>query len=115
MILLFAVNVVFISMQFFFARHVQSIKGVSVSVGFSLLYTLMAAIALVCVFFEVGLIVRRLHDFNKSGLYFLAILIPYVNIVFVIYLMFKKGSPAENRFGQPVAPRNIFKALFAKN
>ena len=42
---------------------------------------------------------RRLHDFGTSGWWMLLILIPYVNIVFSLVLIFKKGDVGNNQYG----------------
>lgn len=43
--------------------------------------------------------VRRLHDFEKSGWWYLFAFIPFVNIVFALILIFAPGTPGENRYG----------------
>jgi uncharacterized membrane protein YhaH (DUF805 family) len=55
------------------------------------------AIAIVCL----GMSVRRYHDFDWSGWFVLLNLIPFVNLVMLAILLFKQGSPAANRFGEP--------------
>ncbi|HKK31283.1 MAG TPA: DUF805 domain-containing protein [Alphaproteobacteria bacterium] len=48
--------------------------------------------------------VRRLHDFDASGWWYLLMLIPVVNIVLFLVLLFKPGTDGPNRFGPD--PRN---------
>lgn len=43
--------------------------------------------------------VRRLHDVNKSGWYYLMGLIPLVGWVFVLIALLKESDQGENRFG----------------
>lgn len=47
---------------------------------------------------------RRLHDMNQSG--WLAILgfIPFVNIIFSLYLIFASGDTGTNQYGHPPRP-----------
>ena len=45
------------------------------------------------------LTIRRLHDVDNSGWFYLIMLIPVINLIFLIYLLFKKGTPGPNRFG----------------
>lgn len=52
-------------------------------------------------FFQVSLSVRRLHDLDRSGWFYLISFIPYVNFIYGIYLLFFKGTPGVNRFGAP--------------
>ncbi|SHH19154.1 DUF805 domain-containing protein [Marivita hallyeonensis] len=43
--------------------------------------------------------VRRLHDLDKSGWWYLLILIPFLGALVLIYFFVQKGSAGENRFG----------------
>ena len=54
---------------------------------------------ILCAFPCVMLIIRRLHDIGRSGWWWLLALIPFVNFIFGIYLMCKKGEVGSNRFG----------------
>jgi|TARA_B110000495_G_C22861114_1_gene502124 uncharacterized membrane protein YhaH (DUF805 family) len=51
------------------------------------------------------MIVRRLHDLEKSGWWFLIVLIPLVGILYLIYLFIQEGDMNENIYG-PI-PTNI--------
>ena len=42
---------------------------------------------------------RRLNDLNRSGWWFLLFLIPIVNLLMAIYLVFFPGSDGSNNFG----------------
>ncbi|MDQ8037721.1 MAG: DUF805 domain-containing protein [Pedobacter sp.] len=44
---------------------------------------------------------RRLNDMNQSGWIGLLMLIPLINIVFWLYLVFKAGTDGSNDYGQP--------------
>jgi len=47
---------------------------------------------------------RRLNDMNRSGWWFLLFLVPLVNILVAIYVIFFPGTQGSNRFGPgPVA------------
>jgi len=47
---------------------------------------------------------RRLNDLNRSGWWFLLFVIPFVNLLLAIYLIFFPGSDGANNFGPaPVA------------
>ena len=43
--------------------------------------------------------VRRLHDLDKSGWWYLLSFVPVANFVLGLILLFGPGSPGENRFG----------------
>jgi uncharacterized membrane protein YhaH (DUF805 family) len=47
-----------------------------------------------------SLYARRLHDLGKSGWYSLLCLVPYINLIVLIYLLLKKGPETANRFGE---------------
>ena len=56
---------------------------------------------------NIMLIIRRLHDLDKSGWFTLISFIPAVNIIFSIYLFFAPGTVGYNRFGaDPLAEYN---------
>lgn len=49
---------------------------------------------------------RRLHDIHQSGLWTLLLLssllfIPFIDIVFLIYISYAKGDPGMNKYGNP--------------
>lgn len=61
----------------------------------------VGAIMLLAAFIgNIMLMVRRLHDLDKSGWWNLIILIPYVDIIFGLYLTFAKGTDGDNKYGQ---------------
>ena len=45
------------------------------------------------------LTIRRLHDLDRSGWFILLALVPFVNILFAIYIWFFKGTDGYNRYG----------------
>lgn len=49
-------------------------------------------------------VIRRLHDFNWSGWASLLIIIPIVNAIFGLALLFVPGTKGANKFGQPPRP-----------
>lgn len=65
-----------------------------------------ALVYLAMLFVSVMLGIQRLHDLDKSGWLFLLFLIPLVNIILALYLLFGRGSEGENRFGNPPPPNS---------
>lgn len=57
--------------------------------------------------------VQRLHDLDKSGWLWLILLVPLVNIIFSLYMLFAPGSEGENRFGLPPKPNGTGVYLMA--
>lgn len=52
---------------------------------------------------SVGIImigIRRLHDLDKSGWFMLIVLIPFVNIIFALYLLLASGTVGYNQYGE---------------
>ena len=48
----------------------------------------------------VMLSIRRLHDLDKSGWMLLLVLIPLIDIIFLLYLWLAPGTVGRNRFGE---------------
>jgi len=57
-------------------------------------------------------IIRRLHDRNKSGWFILLLLIPIVQFLMLLYLLFARGCNRANRFGHP-RPSTFIEKLMA--
>ena len=43
--------------------------------------------------------VKTFHDFGRSGWYYLLAIIPVVNVVLTLFLLFTPGTPGENKYG----------------
>lgn len=69
---------------------------------FSILAIVLYYVASVVIGVILG--VRRLHDLDKSGWFWLLFLVPIVNIGMAIYVLFFPGSPEANRFGAKPQP-----------
>ena len=65
---------------------------------------LLALILVVVVYIPVfALAVRRLNDMNQSGWLSLLILLPFINFIFMLVLIFAPGTKGTNKYGpQPV-------------
>jgi uncharacterized membrane protein YhaH (DUF805 family) len=50
-------------------------------------------------YFTIIFTIRRLHDRNHSGWFVLLLLVPLLNVVLAVYLLFAPGTPAANNFG----------------
>ncbi len=66
-------------------------------VGIGVVYIAMTVISIM-------LAVQRLHDLDKTGWLYLLILVPLVNIIFGLYMLFARGTQTTNRFGNPPPP-----------
>ena len=45
--------------------------------------------------------VRRLHDLNKSGWWYLLVLIPIIGPIVLIVWFIKRGTDGPNAYGEP--------------
>ncbi|MCO8045748.1 DUF805 domain-containing protein [Acinetobacter bohemicus] len=69
----------------------------------------------VAIYFSMVFTIRRLHDRNHSGWFSLLLLVPVVNILFALYLLFAPGDQQANQFGQPRTTRgweNVLAILY---
>lgn len=48
---------------------------------------------------NIFLSMRRFHDLNKPGWWALASVVPLVNVIAELYLLFAKGTAGENQYG----------------
>lgn len=60
---------------------------------------LMAVFILWALVTGCALMVRRLHDMNMSGLLVIFALIPYINIIFFLSVLFIRGTRGKNQYG----------------
>lgn len=65
-----------------------------------LISILGAIMGIALIIASVSLIIKRLHDLDKGGLWALIMLIPIVDFFFGLYLLFAKGTDGYNRFGE---------------
>ena len=72
-----------------------SIEGPAIYIGVPLL----AAGFVLMAWAEIALFVKRLHDMNHSGWWWLLAFIPGVSIVMLVVLGVMVSYPADNRFG----------------
>ncbi|AZB99930.1 DUF805 domain-containing protein [Acinetobacter pittii] len=64
------------------------------------------------IYLNVVLVVRRLHDLNKSGWMGLLLFIPVVQFFFMIYLLLASGTAGPNQYG-PSRPSTFIEKLMA--
>ncbi|WP_341676274.1 DUF805 domain-containing protein [Niveibacterium sp. SC-1] len=91
------------------AGIVAAVTAAMGSVG-SVLGIVLAVVAYVfMVVTQIFAGIRRCHDIDRSGWFLLLNLIPVVNLIVTLMLIFSQGTPGENRFGlrPQSAPRSI--------
>ena len=52
-------------------------------------------------YYAIVITIRRLHDLGQTGGLSLLMFVPLINIGFMLYVMFAKGTPTNNEFGAP--------------
>lgn len=74
------------------------------SLPYGYLYFLVVVITFIP---SMAVLVRRLHDVNKSGWYFFIFFIPLIGIFWLLYLLIKNGDEGSNKYGDdPKNPGN---------
>ena len=76
--------------------------------GFGMLLGFVALFA--GLWFMIAQDVKRLHDVDKSGWLLLLVLIPLVNIVLGLYMLFADGTVGPNRYGADPKNRMPYQA-----
>ena len=80
----------------------------SASVGIGLLGGIYACAVLIP---AIAVTVRRLHDTDRSGWWFLIVLIPVIGPIVLLVFMIIDGTPGPNRFGP--SPKEVAPAVVA--
>lgn len=66
----------------------------SIGVGLVALYSLAVLIP------SIAVVVRRLHDQNKSGWYYFIAFIPFIGGIWLLILLVTEGTPGPNQYGE---------------
>ncbi|NUG12387.1 DUF805 domain-containing protein, partial [Acinetobacter seifertii] len=93
-----------LSSNLFNFEFYSSLSGVSALVVW--------AFWLFLIYLNIVLVVRRLHDLNKSGWMGLLLFIPVVQFFFMIYLLLASGTAGPNQYG-PARPSTFIEKLMA--
>ena len=64
-------------------------------------FIIMLIAYVVFFYYIIVITIRRLHDLGQTGWLCLLMLVPLVNLFFMLYIMFAKGTPTNNEFGAP--------------
>lgn len=75
--------------------------GVKEGVGVTISLVVLDAILLPVTFIFV---IRRLHDLDRTGWFSLAFIIPILNIIIALMLLFAPGTKGPNKYGPPPRP-----------
>ncbi len=92
------------------------LAGTLASYDSTFIIIILLAIYVIFVVHILSLHVRRLHDLGKSGWKTLLLIIPLVNFIILIWLLFAKSEENNNNYGSPL-PKDtkFFDALFNQN
>jgi uncharacterized membrane protein YhaH (DUF805 family) len=80
-----------------YSVYVDYINSLMLILVYVIIFTIIPSI-LVLQYFPLA--IRRLHDFNISGWWILISFIPSGQLI-ILWLMFKKGTPTTNKYGEP--------------
>ena len=101
----------FILAQLLIAGTVVILALVVMSNGFGYrMFNQLMLILLLSTIPQILFTVRRLHDLDMSGWWFLLMFIPYINFAFFLYLSVKKGDTQSNQYGH-VDTRPLFASI----
>ncbi len=70
---------------------------------FIMFFDLRGFFFLISLVLIISVSIRRLHDINYSGWYFLLIFIPFLNIILIFFLFLKKGKIEKNDYDYIIA------------
>ncbi len=84
---------------------VDGSMSVTAIIVFGILY-------IVAIYYSIVFLIRRLHDRDHSGWLALLIIVPFVNILFALYVLLAPGNTGSNQFGQP-RPTRGWETFFA--
>lgn len=59
----------------------------------------MGVVYFAIIVYSIGLGKRRLNDLNRSGWWLFAFIVPILNFIMMIYIMFFRGTRGSNNFG----------------
>jgi uncharacterized membrane protein YhaH (DUF805 family) len=71
-------------------------NGTAVGVGI-----ISSLVGLALLLPSISVLVRRLHDTNRSGWWYWIVLIPIIGWVVLLFFLVGPGTPGNNRFGPP--------------
>jgi|SRR5690554_1117158 len=91
MFLLF--NILIVITLFVMAEFINEITGSESSFIFVGIYMLFVIIP------HLAVVVRRLHDINKSGLYWFVRIIPLIGPIWLLVLLVEDSSAGNNKYG----------------
>jgi uncharacterized membrane protein YhaH (DUF805 family) len=75
-----------------------------IGVALAMIILIVAYIMLIVT--SIFIMIKRLHDVNRSGWLLLLLLVPLINIILGLYLLFAPGTDGPNNFGPPPPPNS---------
>ncbi len=110
------------------ARLNYFVAGIALSISLSIVSSILnkvvggvganlvvGLITLAAFMLSLSLMLRRFHDMGWSGWHSLWMIVPLVNIVFCLMLLFKRGTAGDNQYGKdPEKEVRLWESLFPK-
>ena len=85
--------------------------GIAATIVNTLLFILGIPLVIIAVIVPLSPEVRRVHDLGLRWPWILVGIIPLVNVVFALYLLFAPGQPGANQYGEPVTSLKFLDVL----
>lgn len=86
------------------AMVLDNVLGIAFAgIGYGPIYGLLALATIVP---SIAVGVRRLHDVNKSGWFYLIAFVPFIGAIWLLVLFCTEGTAGENQYGPD--PKNDF-------
>ncbi len=63
----------------------------------------LVVVWIICSCFKIMMSIPRLHDFGAHPAFAFIMLIPAINMIFMVFLGIKKGDTLANKYGEPMA------------
>lgn len=96
MLIGFVILIIGLITAMFIPNAEQSFSDGAVPIPLLIIFFILYAVSL---YFSIIFLIRRLHDRDHSGWMALLILVPVVNIIFGLYILFAPGQAGVNQFG----------------
>lgn len=93
---------------------VSTIFGIDYQNSVATSITLMV-IYLIYIVYSLSFSIKRAHDLGHSGWIILAYIVPVVNLILLLVMLFERGIETSNKYGNKPLPKIDMKEIFGVN
>lgn len=101
-----------VGLAFYVVLAIVMLVGISAEGG-ALFWILLVPPYLFILYCSVLFMVQRLHDLNRSGWLWLLMIVPLVNFIFALYILFAPGTKGSNDYGLRPPPNKVWHWVLA--